>query len=160
MVVIGVNLRFLFSQSLKSNFKTQDKMWVVWNNIDLTQLTMRLHPHEPNINWKYCEVKNAFRSSHCGSAVTNPTSSHENVGSIPGLAQWVKVSSISVSCDVGCRHASESTLLWLWYRPEAAAPIWPLAWELSYAASVALKRQKQNKTKKKVCLIQSIYRTS
>ena len=29
-------------------------------------------------------------SSYCGSAVTNPTSIHEDVGSIPGLAQWVK----------------------------------------------------------------------
>ena len=28
------------------------------------------------------------RSSHCGSAVMNPTSIHENAGSIPGLAQW------------------------------------------------------------------------
>ena len=30
------------------------------------------------------------RSSHCGSAVTSLTSIHEDSGSIPGLAQWVK----------------------------------------------------------------------
>ena len=30
------------------------------------------------------------RSSHCGSMVVNPTGIHEDVGSIPGLTQWVK----------------------------------------------------------------------
>ena len=29
-------------------------------------------------------------SSHCGLVVTNLTGIHEDVGSIPGLAQWVK----------------------------------------------------------------------
>ena len=29
-------------------------------------------------------------SSHRGSLVTNPTRIHEYVGSIPGLAQWIK----------------------------------------------------------------------
>ena len=31
-----------------------------------------------------------MRSSHCGSAVTNPASIYEDTGSIPGLGQWVK----------------------------------------------------------------------
>ena len=31
-----------------------------------------------------------MKSSHCGSAVMNPTSIQEEVGSIPGPAQWFK----------------------------------------------------------------------
>ena len=33
--------------------------------------------------------------------------------------------------------------LWLWCRPPAVAPIRPLAWELLYAVSTALKRPKK-----------------
>ena len=40
-------------------------------------------------------MKQAFKkfiagSSHYGSAVTNPTNTHEKVGWIPSPAQWVK----------------------------------------------------------------------
>ena len=34
--------------------------------------------------------KLTYRSSHSGSAVMSPTSIHEDVGLIPGLAQWFK----------------------------------------------------------------------
>ena len=40
---------------------------------------------------KISDIKtNEKVSSHCGSVVTNTTSNHEDVGLIPGLAQWVK----------------------------------------------------------------------
>ena len=40
------------------------------------------------------------------------------------------------------RHSSDLVLLWLWCRPAAAAPIWPLTWEPPYSVGAALKRQK------------------
>ena len=48
-----------------------------------------------------------------------------------------------MSCGVGHRHGSDP--MWLWHRPAAAAPIQPLAWELLYAAGVALKKTKKKR---------------
>ena len=50
-----------------------------------------------------------------------------------------------MSCGAGCRLDSDPTLLWLWHRLAAAAPIQPPAWDLPYTVGAALKRQKQNK---------------
>ena len=69
---------------------------------------------------------------------------------IPVLAQWEEIWLASMRiqiwslallsglriwcchiCGVGCRHGSDPTLLWLWCRPGATAPIWPLAWNLN-----------------------------
>ena len=70
-----------------------------------------------------------------------PTSIHEDLGSIPGLAQWIEGSSIAVSCSVRHRSGLDPVLLWLWCSLAAVALIRPLAWELPYAVGAALKRQ-------------------
>ena len=40
------------------------------------------------------KLKKKKWSSHCGSMETNPTSIHEYADSIPGVAQWVRASSL------------------------------------------------------------------
>ena len=66
----------------------------------------------------------------------NLTRNPEVVGSIPGLAQWVK----------------DSVLLWLWCRPVSTPLIGPLAWEPTYAVGAALEKAKRPKNKKKKLL--------
>jgi len=54
-----------------------------------------------------------------------------------------------MSCGVGCRHGSDPSLLWLWRRPVATAPIRPLAWEPPYATGAAQEMAKRPKKKDK-----------
>ena len=54
-----------------------------------------------------------------------------------------------MSYGVGGRHGSDPALLWLWCRPVATALIRPPAWELPYAAGVALEKTKKKTEKKK-----------
>ena len=69
----------------------------------------------------------------------------QSLGSLSGLHIWH-----CMSCGVGHRHGLDLALLGLWCRLAAAAPIQPLAWELSYAMGAGLKkRQKETKRKKK-----------
>ena len=74
----------------------------------------------------------------------NPTSIHENAGSMPGTSVDLG-SGVAVSCRVGCRCGLDPLLLWLCCRPAATALIQPLAWEPPYAMDAALKRQKTRK---------------
>ena len=55
-----------------------------------------------------------------------------------------------MSCGVAHRHGLDPVLLWLWRRPAATALIGPLAWGPPYAMDVALKRQKDQKKKRKI----------
>ena len=56
-------------------------------------------------------------------------------------------SGVAISCGVGHRHGSHPKLLWLWCRLAVIALIRPLAWELPYALSAALKKTKKKKKK-------------
>ena len=81
--------------------------------------------------------------------LTNPINIHEDMGSIPGLAQWVWGSGVALSCGAGRRQGLDPTLLWLWHRPVATAVVQPLAWETPNAVGAALKKnKKRNKTYK------------
>ena len=55
-----------------------------------------------------------------------------------------------MSCGVGCRQGSDLTLLCLWRRPAAVAPIRPLAREPPYATGTALEKTKKKKKKKEL----------
>ena len=55
-----------------------------------------------------------------------------------------------MSCGVGHRWGLGPALLWLWYKPAATAPIWPLVWEFPYAVGAALKIQKKKKNQMEV----------
>ena len=48
-------------------------------------------------------------------------------------------------CGVGCRQGLDPALLWLWHKPAATAPIRPLAWDVPYAASAALKSKERKR---------------
>ena len=54
-----------------------------------------------------------------------------------------------MSCEEGHRCCLDPALLWLWCRLAAMASIQPLAWELPYAAGMALKRKKKHSFLKK-----------
>ena len=53
-------------------------------------------------------------------------------------------------CQLWCRSQTQHDLelLWLWGKPMATAPIWPLAWEPSICRECSPKKTKNKKNKK------------
>ena len=69
------------------------------------------NPPSPFLLYYYRIGKAQFRSSHLGAAEANPTRNNEVVGSIPGLAQWVKdpLSGLRIRCcrEPWCRSQTQ-----------------------------------------------------
>ena len=72
--------------------------------------------------------------------VKNTTQCPQDVGSILGLAQWVK----DLALLQAAVQITDAAWIWcLWHRPTAAVLIQSLAQELPYASGVALQRKKK-----------------
>ena len=91
-------------------------------------------------------LKSVVRSSCCGARQKwiRLVSTRMQVGSLASLS-GLGIRHCHELWYIDRRCSSALTLLWLRCRPAAVALIWPLAWELPYAASAALKSKKKKK---------------
>ena len=107
--------------------------WFCWVSLKINDFICRA-----------CLENGYFRVPIMAQWLRNPTSTHEDSGSIPGLAQWVKDLARWVSC--GYRCGLDPALLWR--RLAAIAPIQLLDWEPPYATSAALIRKRKKEGRK------------
>ena len=78
---------------------------------------------------------------HGGATGSATSLEHEDAGSIPGLGQWVKGSSIATSCSVGCRCSLDPTVAVA--VAGSCSSNSTLTLGIVYATGVALKRKKK-----------------
>ena len=85
----------------------------------------------------------------------NPTSIHEDVGLVPGLTQWLSIQHChELWCGLQMRLRSRVAVAVA--SAGSCSSDAPLAWELPYAAGVALKlkKKKKNLTQKQILIYQ------
>ena len=92
--------------------------------------------------------KKPNRNSHCGSAVMNLTSIHEDAGSILASPSELRIPNCH---ELWCRSQTQlgSGIVWLCHRLAPTLPTWPLAWEHPYAVGRVLKSKTKTKQTKK-----------
>ena len=73
----------VWSFLLDLKFLSKAFMWEIFI------ITPSKHTVYHSTQWSHKDLPKVG-SAHCGSAVMNPTSIHEDVGSTPGRTQWVR----------------------------------------------------------------------